>query len=108
MNFGKLDRQVVLQQPAPAVQNGFGELTPVAAPYQDVATVWAEQKPGTGGESFLAQQQTAQQVVTWQLRHRADVQPTWRLVYAGQVYEITAVAEIGRRVGLTLTTYCRG
>ncbi|MGI4862424.1 MAG: phage head closure protein [Janthinobacterium lividum] len=106
MNLGKLDRQVWLQQPVTPAQNALGEVAPVS--YQDTALVWAEQKPGAGAESFIGQQLTPQQVVVWQIRYRSDVQPTWRLQYDGVTYEITAVTEIGRRVGLTLTTYTRG
>ncbi|MGI4862836.1 MAG: phage head closure protein [Janthinobacterium lividum] len=106
MNLGKLDRQVWLQQPITPAQNGYGEPAPVT--YQDMALVWAEQKPGAGTETFIGQQLTPQQVVVWQIRHRTDVEKDWRLQYQGRTYEITLVTEIGRRVGLTLTTYTRG
>ena len=106
MNFGKCDRQLLLQRPAAVGQNSFG--APAPATFEDVETVWGEQKPGAGSEAVLGQQLTAQQVVVWQIRYRADVAPTWQLVCEGRTYQITAVQEIGRRVGLTLTTYYRG
>ena len=106
MNFGKFDRQLLLQRPAAVAQNRFG--APAPAAFEDVATEWGEQKPGTSTEAVQAQQLTAQQVVTWQLRYRADVVPTWQLVCEGRTYQITAVQEIGRRQGLLLTTYYRG
>ena len=107
MNFGKLDRQILLQAPTAAAQNGFGEVAP--ASFTNVGTVWAERKPTPAGtEVFQASEQTAVQPVVYQTRYRADVKPTWQFVDQGTTYHITAVAEIGRRVGLTLTAYSRG
>lgn len=106
MNFGKFDRQLLLQRPAVVTQNDFGE--PAPASFDDVATVWGEQKPGAGAESFTAQQLTAQQAVSWQIRYRPDLSTTWQFVCEGQLYQITAIQEVGRRQGLLLSTYSRG
>ncbi|MGI4736324.1 MAG: phage head closure protein [Janthinobacterium lividum] len=107
MNFGKQDRLVTLQQPQPAPADSFGGAGQQQL-FSDVAEVWAEQKPGAGSEVLQGDQQVAVQVSTWLMRYRADVQPTWQLTYEGAVYAITGVQEIGRRAGLTLTTYRRG
>jgi len=107
MNFGKLDRLVMLQQPQPDPADSFGGPGQQLV-YADVAEVWAEQKPGAGSEVLQGDQLTAVQVSTWLIRYDAEVQPTWQLVYEGAVYAITGVQEIGRRTGLTLTTYRRG
>lgn len=106
MNFGDFDRQLALQRPLAVAQNDYGALAP--ADFEDVETVWGAQKPGTGTEAVQAQQLTAQQVVVWQIRYRTDIGLTWQFVCEGRTYQITAVQEIGRRQGLTLTTYCRG
>ena len=107
MNFGKFDRQLRLQKPAVVAQNAFGE--PAPASFTDVVTVWGEQKPVSGSEPFLAQQQTAEQVVKWQIRYRADLDATWQFTCEGKLYQLTAPpVEIGRRQGLLLTTTCRG
>lgn len=106
MNIGKLDRSLILQAPDVVAQNIFGE--PAPQTYHNVATIRAERKPGTGTEAQQAEQLTVVQIVVWQARYRADVQPTWRLIYDGVIYHITAVTEIGRRVGLQLTTFTRG
>lgn len=106
MNIGSLDREVTLLAPVAVPQDAYGAPAPVQ--YEERATVWASLKFGAGTEATDAQQLTAQQVVTWTLRYRADVLPTWRLRYNETTYQLTAVAEIGRRVGLTLTTYARG
>ena len=106
MNFGLFDRQLVLQRPTTVPQDAFG--APAPAGFEDVATVWGQQKPGAGTEGVLGEQLTAQQVVTWQIRYRRDVVPSWQFTCEGRTYQITAVAEIGRRAGLLLTTYYRG
>ena len=106
MNFGLFDRQLVLQRPAAVPQDRFG--APAPAGFEDVVTVWGQQKPGTGTEAVLGEQLTAQQVVSWWIRYRRDVVPTWQFTCEGRIYQITAVAEIGRRAGLLLTTYYRG
>jgi SPP1 family predicted phage head-tail adaptor len=107
MNFGKFDRLVTLQEPQPAPADQFGGAGQEQL-FKDVAQVRAEQKPGTDVEAVQADQLTAVQQSTWQMRYRADVVPTWQLVYNGAVYAITGVQEIGRKAGLILTTYRRG
>ena len=107
MNFGNFNRLVMLQAPQPAPADQFGGAGQQVL-FSDVAEVWAEQKPGPGTEVVEANQLTAVQQSTWQLRYRADVTPTWQLVYNGAVYAITGVQEIGRQAGLLLTTYRRG
>jgi SPP1 family predicted phage head-tail adaptor len=106
MNFGLFDRQLVLQRPASVPQDAYG--APAPAAFEDVTTVWGQQKPGIGTEATLGEQLTAQQVVTWQIRYRRDVDKDWQFTCEGRTYQITAVAEIGRRAGLLLTTYYRG
>ena len=106
MNIGQLDRQVTLQAPATVPQDAYG--APAPASFTDVATVAAGVKYNPGGEAVAADQNTATQHVSFTIRYRADVRPTWQLAYEGRTFQITDVAEIGRRRGLTLTTYCRG
>jgi SPP1 family predicted phage head-tail adaptor len=106
MNIGQLDRQVTLQAPPAAPQDRFGA-TPSAS-FTDVATVAAGVKYAAGGEALTADQNTATQRITFTIRYRADVRPTWRLAYQGRTFQITDVAEIGRRRGTILTCYSHG
>lgn len=108
MNIGKLDRLLLLQAPAAVAQDSFGQ--PVGTPgFTDVATVYGQPiYPRPGTETVQTAQLTAEQTVQFTIRYRADVRPTWQVVYEGTIYLITAVAEIGRRQGLTLTTQRRG
>lgn len=107
MNIGQLDRRVTLQQPAPAPANAFGG-SGQAQVFADVATVAAGVKYAPGGEAQQAQQQTATQRISFTIRYRADVRPTWQLLYEGRTFQITDVAEIGRRRGTLLTCYSHG
>lgn len=106
MNFGLFDRKLLLQRPAAVAQDAFG--APAPELFEDVATVYGQQKFGTGTEATLGQELTAQQVVTWQIRYRDDIATSWQFTCEGKLYEITAIQEIGRRAGLLLTTYSRG
>jgi SPP1 family predicted phage head-tail adaptor len=106
MNIGQLDRQVTLQAPAAASQDRFGAPTP--ASFTDMATVAAGVKYAAGGEALTADQNTATQRITFTIRYRPDVRPTWRLSYEGCLFQITDVAEIGRRRGTILTCYSHG
>lgn len=106
MNIGQLDRKVTLQAPAPVVQDASGQPAPVR--FTDVATVAASVKYNLGNEAVAADQLTATQRITFTIRYRADVRPTWQLAYEGRTFQITDVGEIGRRRGTTLTCYSHG
>ena len=106
MNIGKLDRLITLQAPATVPQAGNGELAPKA--FADVAQVWAGIYYALGNEAVQAGELTATQRIVFTTRYRADVQPTWQLVHEGKTFQITDVAELGRRQGLKLTCYSHG
>jgi len=107
MNIGQLDRQVTLQRPTAAPANAFGGAGQ-AQVFTDVATVAAGVKYAPGGEAQQAQQQTATQRISFTIRYQPDVRPSWRLLYEGRTFQITDVAEIGRRRGTLLTCYSHG
>jgi SPP1 family predicted phage head-tail adaptor len=106
MNIGQLDRKGTLRGPVGTAQNDFGGVAPV--PFADVATVAVGVAYKPGGEGVEASQLTATQRVQFTLRYRADVRPDWQLVFDGKTFQITDVAEIGRRRGLLLTCYSHG
>ncbi|MBH8558991.1 phage head closure protein [Hymenobacter negativus] len=106
-NIGKRNRQIQLQAPAPVAQNGYGE--PAPASFSDQGTEFAQVIYSSAGQELVqAAQQTAVQPVQFVMRYRADVRPTWQVDFGGTIHLITAVTEIGRRQGLTLTTQRRG
>ena len=106
MNIGKLDRLITLQAPGAAAQNGYGETAP--AVFADVASVFAQLEYPQGNESTEAAQLQTVQPVKFRIRYRAGVETTWRVRYENHTYQLTAVAEIPRRVGLILTAVRRG
>jgi SPP1 family predicted phage head-tail adaptor len=106
MNIGQFDRQVTLQQPATVAQDAAGQPAPVR--FTDVATVAAGVKYNPGAEAVAADKNTATQRIAFTIRYRADVRPTWQLAYEGRIFQITDVAEIGRRRGTILTCYSHG
>lgn len=101
MRAGNLDRPVELRHRV-LTQNAAGEK--VASWPSTYASVWAQKRDVRGMKRFTAQQFVADQTTEFTLRHRTDVLQTDRLVTTddGKVYEITQIAEIGRREGLDL------
>ena len=101
-NLGKRDRQITLQAPVTVAQNAFGE--PAPAQWADVATEWARvDYVRPGAEVLQAAELVPLKPAVFGLRYRADVLPTWRLVFEGLIYHILDVSETGRRQGVALT-----
>jgi SPP1 family predicted phage head-tail adaptor len=94
MRAGKLDRRLTIQR-VTTVPGPFNE--PVET-WTDVATVWAQERPDRGTERFSAQGLTAQVVMVFHIRYRADVTVEDRLLYKERTWNIIDVAELGRRV----------
>ena len=97
MRAGRLDRRITIEQPTAAV-NTFGE--PVQT-WADLATVWASVRAKSGREFFAGGEQATADTV-FRIRYRSDVTRVMRISYGGAVYDITAIAEIGRREGLEI------
>jgi SPP1 family predicted phage head-tail adaptor len=94
MRAGKLDRRITIQR-ATKAPNGFNE--PVET-WGDLATIWAQQRPNRGAERSSAQEINGQAVMTFHIRHRADLRVTDRVVYEGRIWNVLDVREVGRRV----------
>jgi SPP1 family predicted phage head-tail adaptor len=99
MRAGRLDRRVSLQHLVLTRNSTTGEQIESYAYY---ATVWAGKRDMRGREFFAAQQVNSDITTIWQIRYRTDVVSTDRLVIDGLYYDITGIAEIGRRDGLEL------
>ena len=102
MKAGELDRRITLLRAA-MVKNALNELVPHWSP---LATVFAKYMPLSDGERIRAQQvgayATARFLVRWSTL-TAGLTAKDRLVFAGQVFEISGQKEIGRKVGIELT-----
>lgn len=103
---GPLDRRIRLER-ATNAENAAGELIPT---WTELATVWGEYTPVRDVERYAAGQFGAVATARFRIRWSttvADLGPLDRLVYEGAVYDIHAVKEISRRVGLEITAAAR-
>ena len=105
MYLGNLQYRVILQKPVNAAPNQFGEITQT---WVTVGVVWAAWNYAAGNEKYIAEEKTTIQNVLFTIRWRPDVNTLCRLNYKGAIYQIDAVAELGRRQGLILSSYSRG
>lgn len=90
-----LDRRITLQR-AQVVRNEFNEHVEA---WEDLATVFANRRDASAGESYRAQEVGAQITTTFTIRYSstvADLNPRDRIIYAGVVHEITGVRETER------------
>lgn len=96
MRAGKMDRRVTLLK---WQETGRDALNTPIENWVAVATVWAQQRTERGAERFSAAQIAGAKVMTFHIRHRSDIGVKDRISYEGQVFEISDVRELGRRVG---------
>jgi SPP1 family predicted phage head-tail adaptor len=87
MRAGRLRHRVALQQAVEA-RNGFGD---VIRTWSTVATVYAAVEPLSGREYLAARQAQAETTTKITLRHRHDIDETWRITWQGHVYDIESV-----------------
>lgn len=105
LKAGELNRRVTIQRLV-ITTNETNEDVPGWIP---VATVWAKFEPRTkgSGDEFAADQRSSRQIAFFTVRYRAGLDPTMRLVFDGEIYQIDAIGEPERRVFLELQTYVR-
>lgn len=94
MRAGKLDRRITVQR-AETTTDDFGADIET---WEDVATVWAQQRPNRGAERFSAQQVAGSNVLTFHIRYLAGLTTRDRVIYNNFIFNIKDVREIGRRV----------
>ena len=75
--------------------------------YNSLATVWAEVRDSGSREREEADQRVTLSSKLFTIRHRSDVTTLHRIQYDGDTYEITGIAEIGRKEGLRITAVAR-
>lgn len=88
---GDLRHVVTLQRPMTTVNDKGRRLTG----WQDAATVHAGKSDVSGREFYAAQAFHAEDIVTFTIRWRDDVQAKWRLVHRGTPYDILEVNHLG-------------
>lgn len=98
MNAGDLDRRITVQRCTEA-PDSFGQVIPT---WSTLAVVWAKVERNGGGEKFATDQRTSRSEAAFTIRYRAGITPKMRVLFDGEVWEIEAVDELGRRDGLML------
>ena len=91
---GDLRTQVVLMRPD-GRETGRNETQKRGVTYTDAATVWAAKADVSGREFFAAHAANAEDVVTFTVRFRDDVDSRWRLRHHRTVYDILEVNGLG-------------
>lgn len=102
MKAGALDRRVTFRR-ATATENEFNE--DVEA-WVFLGAVWASKADVSDGERVRASQVGASITTRFQVRHSAvtaGLTPSDQLFCEARLYEIAAIKELGRRVGLEIT-----
>lgn len=97
-NPGTKNRRITLR--APLIVNTLGDVT---VSFQDVATVWADERPMRMDERFSSDANHSVKVSNFRIWYRSDVTPEMVIFYAGREWNITGIAEIGLREELELT-----
>lgn len=75
--------------------------------YLELATVWAHVADPGAREREEADQTVTVRTKIFTIRHRGDVTTRNEITYDSDTYEITAIAEIGRKEGLRITAVAR-
>lgn len=105
MQAGKLNERIVIEKNTP-VRNSYGELVPGWATY---TTVWAGVSPKSVTEGFKSNQELAQAVKAFRIRHRTDLTEQMRIKRPNgtspetyRYYNIIGFEEIGHNEGLDI------
>lgn len=96
MRAGNLDRVIEIQRRTTGLDL-YG--TPVET-WTTYATVRAQLLKNATDDREGARGHTTDAVLTFRIYYLAGLCPNDQLLYKGQQYEITGIAEIGRRVGM--------
>ncbi|MBG8552353.1 phage head closure protein [Hymenobacter guriensis] len=103
MNIGKMDRLVEVQT-STSTPDSFGQSVPV---WTTLGKRWMQREEAGGAESVQAGELVAINKVYYLTRWEPALTARVRLIDNGQTYDISHVAEIGRRAGLKLTALTR-
>ena len=88
---GDLRHKITLQKPMTAV----GEHSRRTTSYTDVTTVYAAKSDVSGREFYQAHAVNAEDIVTYTIRWRDDIDTTWRVKQGTAVYNILEVNHLG-------------
>lgn len=98
VDIGKMDRRVTIQSRTTAKDaSNFSVIT-----WGDRATVWARMIRKKGRDTDEGQQRVMSYPVEFVMRFRSDIEPTDRISYGGQYYQISSIEEMGRKEALRI------
>lgn len=96
MKAGSLDRRATILR---RIEGAVDALNAPAITYTEVATVWCQRLDTRAYERTDSGKVYAVREAKFRMRFR-ELLATDRIVSEGRAYEITGIAEIGRRAGL--------
>jgi SPP1 family predicted phage head-tail adaptor len=96
MRTGDLDIRITVRQRG--TLDAFGQPTVPT----NVATLWAKRQHQRGREVISTGQVGGEQIETFTIRWRSDIEPKMFVEWQGKTYEIQNVVEAERRVWLDL------
>jgi SPP1 family predicted phage head-tail adaptor len=99
MISGKLDKRITLQ----SLNVSYNDYNEPVESYVTLETVWAQVIGRTGKEIYQAQAFEAEEILTFIIYYRTDINTKSRIVYNSTNYDIVAPPrEIGRKQGLEI------
>jgi len=93
-----MDRRITIEEIV-ETRDSYGAVIRTWTPF---ATVWAEVRPVRSRELIASAKVTAEFDTVFRARWLDGLSPAMRVIHDGDVYEITGLAEIGRREGLEI------
>ena len=102
MKAGDLRHRITLQQPKVTLNEKGRRITL----WQDAAIVYAHKADVSGREFYAAHAAHAEDVVTFTIRWRPEIDATWRIEHHGTAYDILEVNHLGY-MGDYLRLKCR-
>lgn len=91
MKAGDLRIRVTLMKPTGERDTGLRR----GVTFEEVCSVPAAKRDVSGREFFEAHSAHAEDVVTWTIRYRTDIDTTWRVRHRGTEYDILEVNHLG-------------
>ena len=98
MQAGKLTASIVLQRETETISASGS----VAKIWADLTTIRAELVQQTATEFLTGYGEAEDGTIIFRVRHRPGITTADRVSYAGKVYDLKEITEIGRRRGLEL------
>jgi SPP1 family predicted phage head-tail adaptor len=104
LRAAQLDRRIRLERRLEQTDPNSRELV---VTFETIAEVWAGVEQLAAGERVGQDQVLAEATTRFSIRWRADISPLHRVVFESVPYDVVAVREEGRRIGLFIDAIAR-